>query len=79
MALADKPDERLRHEPGSCAGCGADLAEAPEVGIERRGGVRFAADDGAGQGAPAPRAPLRVGNDHVRYRAGGGPEGGRRG
>jgi transposase len=30
------PDERVRHEPGPCAGCGADLAEAPEVGLERR-------------------------------------------
>jgi transposase len=30
------PDERLRHEPGRCAGCGADLASAPRVGLERR-------------------------------------------
>lgn len=30
------PDETLRHEPGPCGGCGADLAEAPEVGVERR-------------------------------------------
>jgi transposase len=36
LALVDDPDERLRHEPGSCAGCGADLAGAPEVGVERR-------------------------------------------
>ena len=36
LALVDKPDERLRHEPGSCTGCGADLAQAPEVGRERR-------------------------------------------
>jgi transposase len=36
LALVDKPDERLRHEPGPCTGCGADLAEAPEVGMERR-------------------------------------------
>jgi transposase len=36
LALVDKPDERLRHEPGRCTGCGADLAEAPEVGRERR-------------------------------------------
>ncbi len=33
--MAD-PNERLRHEPGACAGCGADLAEAPEVGKQRR-------------------------------------------
>ena len=25
-----------RHEPGPCGGCGADLADAPEVGVERR-------------------------------------------
>jgi transposase len=37
LALLDKPDEQLRHEPVTCAGCGADLAEAPEVGMERRG------------------------------------------
>jgi len=30
------PDERVRHEPGPCGGCGADLAGAPEVGLERR-------------------------------------------
>jgi transposase len=36
LALVDKPDERLRHEPGSCTGCGADLVQAPEVGRERR-------------------------------------------
>jgi transposase len=36
LALVDKPDERLRHEPGPCIGCGADLANAPEVGMERR-------------------------------------------
>jgi transposase len=36
LALVDKPNERLVHEPGPCTGCGADLAEAPEVGMERR-------------------------------------------
>jgi transposase len=36
LALVANPNTRLRHEPGSCAGCGADLAEAPEVGMERR-------------------------------------------
>ena len=30
------PDRTLRHEPGSCGGCGADLAGTPEVGVERR-------------------------------------------
>jgi transposase len=33
--LAD-PHERLRHEPGPCAGCGADLTGAPEDGLEKR-------------------------------------------
>jgi transposase len=36
LALVDKPDESQRHEPGLCTGCGADLANAPEVGMERR-------------------------------------------
>jgi transposase len=36
LALVDTPDERVRHEPGPCTGCGADLADAPEVGVERR-------------------------------------------
>ncbi|MGH3470053.1 MAG: DUF6444 domain-containing protein, partial [Thermocrispum sp.] len=36
LALVDDPNERMRHEPGPCAGCGADLAAAPEVGVERR-------------------------------------------
>lgn len=30
------PDEILRHEPGRCTGCGSDLAEAAQVGVERR-------------------------------------------
>jgi transposase len=34
--LVDDPHERRRHEPGSCWGCGAGLAGAPEVGVERR-------------------------------------------
>lgn len=36
MALVDNPNERQRHEPGPCMGCGASLADAPEVGMERR-------------------------------------------
>lgn len=36
LALVDDPNERERHEPGSCGGCGADLADALEVGMERR-------------------------------------------
>jgi transposase len=36
LALVDNPDERRRHEPGRCAGCGVGLAQAPEVGMERR-------------------------------------------
>jgi transposase len=36
LALVDNPNERKRHEPGPCAGCGASLVEAPEVGMERR-------------------------------------------
>ncbi len=36
LAQVADPNERLRHEPGPCSGCGASLAEAPEVGMERR-------------------------------------------
>jgi transposase len=36
LAQVAEPDERVRHEPGPCAGCGADLADAPEVTMERR-------------------------------------------
>jgi transposase len=36
LAQVAHPDEMLRHEPGPCGGCGGDLANAPEVGVERR-------------------------------------------
>lgn len=36
LAMVEDPDETLRHEPGWCAGCGADLAGAERVGVERR-------------------------------------------
>ena len=36
MALVANPNERKRHEPGPCTGCGANLANAPEMGVERR-------------------------------------------
>jgi transposase len=36
LALVADPNERERHEPGSCMGCGEDLVDAPEVGMERR-------------------------------------------
>jgi transposase len=71
LALVDKPDERLRHEPGLGSGCGADLAQAPEVGVERRQVFDFATDNGAGHRASAHCAPLWLWDRHVRYRAGG--------
>ena len=36
LAQVADPNERLRHEPGRCAGCGSDLADAHEVGMEKR-------------------------------------------
>jgi transposase len=36
LALVEDPTERKRHEPGPCTGCGANLMNAPEVGVERR-------------------------------------------
>jgi transposase len=36
LAQVADPDQRVRHEPGPCQGCGANLADAPEVGVERR-------------------------------------------
>ena len=35
LALVSDPNERWRCEPGPCAGCGGDLADATEVGVER--------------------------------------------
>jgi transposase len=36
LARVADPDERLRYEPGPCVGCGADVADGAEVGVERR-------------------------------------------
>ncbi len=36
LAQVAKPDREVRHEPGSCSGCGAGLAGRPVTGIERR-------------------------------------------
>jgi len=36
LELVDDPAQRLRREPGPCAGCGGDLGGAPEVGMARR-------------------------------------------
>jgi hypothetical protein len=38
LALVADPNQRLRHEPDACAGCGGGLADAPEIGVERRQG-----------------------------------------
>jgi transposase len=36
LAQVAKADREVRHEPGSCSGCGAGLAGRPVTGIERR-------------------------------------------
>ncbi|WP_133806164.1 IS66 family transposase [Kribbella caucasensis] len=36
LARVTDPDVVVRHEPGPCAGCGAGLAGAAQVGVERR-------------------------------------------
>ena len=36
LAQVAKPDEVRWHTPGGCGGCGADLADAPVVGVEAR-------------------------------------------
>ncbi len=36
LAQVADPNERLRYEPDACCGCGADLTDAPEVGMQRR-------------------------------------------
>jgi len=36
LTLVADPNERNRHEPGRCRGCGTSLANALEVGMERR-------------------------------------------
>src|SRR4051812_35336377 len=35
LALVEHPNERKRHEPGPCSGCGVSLVDAPEMGMER--------------------------------------------
>jgi transposase len=36
LAQVAEPDEVCLHAPGRCGGCGADLADAPVVGVEAR-------------------------------------------
>lgn len=36
LKLVDDPDDRVRHEPSVCGGCGTDLTGAQQVGVERR-------------------------------------------
>jgi transposase len=36
LAQVADPNEVVRYDPGACGGCGADLASAPQVGMERR-------------------------------------------
>ncbi|MGH3500072.1 MAG: IS66 family transposase [Nocardioidaceae bacterium] len=36
LRQVDVPDHEITHEPGACCGCGADLYNAPVVGVERR-------------------------------------------
>ncbi len=36
LAQVAKPDREVRHEPGSCSGCGGGLAGRPVTGVERR-------------------------------------------
>jgi transposase len=36
LQLVDESDETLRHQPSSCTQCGAGLAQARQVGVERR-------------------------------------------
>ena len=36
LAQVAKPDLEVRHEPGSCSGCGAGLAGRPVTAVERR-------------------------------------------
>lgn len=36
LRQVDVPDHEVTHVPGVCCGCGADLGEAPVMGVERR-------------------------------------------
>jgi hypothetical protein len=36
LAQVNNPSRQLRHEPGACSGCGADVSGAPQVGARRR-------------------------------------------
>ena len=59
LALVADPNERRRHEPGPCTGCGADLADAAEVGMERRQVFDLPPMTVRVDRAPAHRPPLR--------------------
>ena len=63
LAQAADPNQRSRHEPARGAGCGSDLADGPEVGMEKRQGL-ICRRRGGGDRASAHRAPLRVWGDH---------------
>jgi transposase len=36
LRMVERPDVRLRHEPGPCAGCGTELSGCPVARVERR-------------------------------------------
>jgi hypothetical protein len=69
LALFADPNERQRHEPGPCVGCGASWWMHPRSGWSD--GRCFATDDGAGRRTPAHRPPLWVRNHQLRHRAAG--------
>lgn len=68
-------NERLRHEPGPSAGCGADLADAPGVDMKKRQ-VFDLPPMTMRVTASADRAPLRLWGHHLRHSLGGCDVGG---
>jgi transposase len=71
LALVTNPDQRRRHEPGPCTGCGADLRDAPEIGVERRQVFDLPPMMVRATEQPAHRAPLCLWDHHLRHRAAG--------
>ena len=71
LAWAARPDETRVIEPGTCGGCGADLAGAAGPGRFRRAGLRYPAGRADGDGVPDDAPHLRVRAGHDRPAAAG--------
>jgi hypothetical protein len=68
LTLVDDPDDRCRHEPVMCGGCGADLTGAREIGVERQQVFDLPPQIQVIE-PPVPQAALRLWRGQLRCRA----------